>query len=102
MASGIYGIVKIIATATFLLIGIEQFGRRKSLIGASSLASSSFEVCLPISVGAFLMGTFFFILGALIRTHPPHPDASHTSGASIAMAVMIYLYGMDFHVDVFF
>lgn len=46
------------------------------------------------------MGTFFFILGALIRTHPPHSDASHASGASIAMAVMIYLYGMDFHVVV--
>lgn len=78
-ASGVYGLVKVFATAAFLFIGIEQFGRRKSLI-----------------VGAFLMGTFFFILGALIRTHPPPPppqlDASHTSGASIAMAVMIYLY----------
>lgn len=45
------------------------------------------------------MGTFFFILGALMQTHPPDPNASHPSGASIAMAIMIYLYGMfDFFI----
>ncbi|GJJ07225.1 hypothetical protein Clacol_001425 [Clathrus columnatus] len=75
LASGIYGLVKVIATTVFLVIGIEQFGRKKSLVG-----------------GAFLMGTFFFILGGLMQTHPPNPNASHASGASIAMAVMIYLY----------
>lgn len=74
-ASGVYGLVKIVATTIFLFVGIEQFGRRK-----------------PLIFGAFLMGTFFFILGALFNTHPPKPDASHASSASIAMAVMIYLY----------
>ncbi|KAF8514837.1 putative high-affinity glucose transporter of the major facilitator superfamily [Hysterangium stoloniferum] len=74
-ASGIYGLVKIIATTIFLSVGIEQIGRKKSLI-----------------FGAFFMGVFFFILGALFNTHQPDPKASHASSASIAMAVMIYLY----------
>jgi len=74
-ASGIYGLVKVIATTVFLFVGIEQFGRKKSLI-----------------VGALLMGIFFFILGALFKTRPPDLSSPHVSSASIAMAVMIYLY----------
>jgi len=79
-ASGIYGLVKVIATTIFLFVGIEQFGRRRSLI-----------------VGAFLMGSFFFILGALFRTHTPNvvnvpTNSEPPTGISIAMAVMIYLY----------
>jgi hypothetical protein len=31
LASGIYGIVKIIATGVFIAFGIERFGRKKSL-----------------------------------------------------------------------
>ncbi|KAF8592722.1 hypothetical protein K439DRAFT_32125 [Ramaria rubella] len=74
-ASGIYGLVKVIATTIFLFVGIEQIGRKKSLMA-----------------GAFLMALFFFILGALFKTHPPQTTAPHVSRASIAMAVMIYLY----------
>lgn len=33
-ASGIYGLVKVIATIIFLFVGIEQFGRKRSLMGA--------------------------------------------------------------------
>lgn len=33
LASGVYGIVKVVATTLFLFIGIEQFGRKRSLIG---------------------------------------------------------------------
>ena len=43
-----FGLVGFVATGAFLLVGIEQFGRRKSLM-----------------FGAFGMGTFFFIIGAL-------------------------------------
>jgi len=74
-ASGIYGLVKVIATTIFLFVGIEQFGRKKSLMA-----------------GAFLMGMFFFILGGLFKAHPPDASSPHVSNASIAMAVMIYLY----------
>ncbi|KAF8530913.1 putative high-affinity glucose transporter of the major facilitator superfamily [Gautieria morchelliformis] len=74
-ASGVYGLVKVVATTIFLFVGIEQFGRKRSLM-----------------VGAFLMGLFFFILGALFKTLPPDPHPTHVSKASIAMAVMIYLY----------
>jgi hypothetical protein len=42
--------------------------------------------------GAFGMGTFFFIIGALIYTHPPDLNAKTIAPASIAAATMIYLY----------
>ncbi|KIJ37450.1 hypothetical protein M422DRAFT_781797 [Sphaerobolus stellatus SS14] len=80
-ASGIYGLVKVVATTIFLFVGIEQIGRKKSLMG-----------------GAFLMGSFFFILGALFRARAPVVNViptttgSHVTAPSIAMAVMIYLY----------
>jgi hypothetical protein len=31
-ATGIYGTVKVVATAVFLVLGIDRFGRKKSLI----------------------------------------------------------------------
>ncbi|KAJ5121275.1 uncharacterized protein N7515_009236 [Penicillium bovifimosum] len=74
-ATGIYGTVKVIATAIFLVIGIDRWGRKKSLIG-----------------GAAWMASMMFIIGAVLATHPPNPDASSVSSASIAMVVMIYLY----------
>lgn len=40
------------------------------------------------------MSLFFFILGGLFKTHPPDVESQHASKASIAMAVMIYLYGV--------
>ncbi|AFR98131.2 sugar transporter [Cryptococcus neoformans] len=75
LASGIYGIVKIIATATFIAFGIERFGRKK-----------------PLLLGVGLMSMFLWIIGAIFNTHLPDKDATTTSGASIAMAVMIYLF----------
>jgi len=76
-ASGIYGIVKIVATGTFLLIGIEQFGRKWSL-----------------GFGGLGMGILFFIVGAIGKTHPPDPASSTISSASIAMVAMIYLFAI--------
>lgn len=51
LASGIYGIVKIVATAIFVFFGIERFGRRWSL-----------------TVGLALMSMFLWIIGAIFNT----------------------------------
>ncbi|KAH8929882.1 general substrate transporter, partial [Atractiella rhizophila] len=75
-ASGIYGLIKIASTAAFLLIGIEQFGRKLSL-----------------GFGGLGMGTLFFIVGAIGLTHPPDPKKG-VSSSSIAMAAMIYLFSI--------
>ena len=74
-ATGIYGTVKVVATAVFLLVGIDQLGRKKALIG-----------------GAFWMSIMMFIIGAVLATNPPNPGAGGVSQASIGMVVMIYLY----------
>ncbi|KAK5700268.1 hypothetical protein LTR17_023074 [Elasticomyces elasticus] len=74
-ATGVYGTVKVIATAVFLLVGIDQLGRKKALIG-----------------GAFWMSTMMFIIGAVLATHPPDVKVPGVSSASIGMVVMIYLY----------
>ncbi|KAJ6019608.1 hypothetical protein N7522_001675 [Penicillium canescens] len=52
-ATGIYGTVKVVATAIFLIIGIDRWGRKKSLIG-----------------GAAWMSSMMFIIGAVLATHP--------------------------------
>ena len=74
-ATGIYGTVKVVATAIFLIIGIDRWGRKKSLIG-----------------GAAWMASMMFIIGAVLATHPPNTKATSVSSASIAMVTMIYLY----------
>lgn len=75
--TGIYGIVKVVATGAFLIIGIDKIGRRWSLI-----------------VGAVWMCAMMFVLGGVLVTYPPDPDnnGGGISSASIAMIVMIYLY----------
>ncbi|KAL6860812.1 sugar transporter [Trichoderma novae-zelandiae] len=74
-ATGVYGTVKVVATALFLILGIDRWGRKKSLIG-----------------GSIWMASMMFIIGAVLATHPPNPDSPVVSQASIAMVVMIYLY----------
>lgn len=74
-ATGVYGTVKVVATAIFLLIGIDRWGRKKSLIG-----------------GAFWMASMMFIIGAVLATNPPDKNATSVSPASTAMVAMIYLY----------
>ncbi|KAF9457603.1 general substrate transporter [Collybia nuda] len=79
-ASGIYGVVKVAATAIFIFFGVETLGRKGSLI-----------------VSAFGMGSLFFIIGAILKTHPP-PDIKDGAPippvppASQAMAGMLYIY----------
>lgn len=74
-ATGIYGTVKVISTGIFLLIGIDRWGRKRSLMG-----------------GAAWMAVMMFIIGSVLATHPPNPKATEVSHASIAMVAMIYLY----------
>jgi sugar porter (SP) family MFS transporter len=74
-ATGVYGTVKVVTTGIFLLVGIDRFGRKKSLIG-----------------GAIWMASMMFIIGAVLATHPPDTKSTTVSSASIGMVVMIYLY----------
>jgi len=73
-ATGVYGTVKVATTGLFLIIGIDKFGRRPALLA-----------------GALWMGAMMFIIGAVLKTHPPN-NVNVVSKASIAMVCMIYLY----------
>ncbi|KZT57576.1 general substrate transporter, partial [Calocera cornea HHB12733] len=75
LASGVYGIVKLVATSLFIAFGVERFGRRWSLFGS-----------------AWGMGITFLIVGALYLSHPPDPNNPNPSPSSQAMAGMIYLF----------
>ncbi|KAJ2915066.1 hypothetical protein MD484_g5344, partial [Candolleomyces efflorescens] len=93
LASGVYGIVKVVATAIFIFFGVETLGRRLSLF-----------------ISAIGMGSLFFIIGAILKTHPPpstdaNVAAPAPSPAAQAMAGMLYIYvcfysmGWDFVVS---
>ncbi|OCF70909.1 sugar transporter [Kwoniella mangroviensis CBS 8886] len=75
LASGVYGIVKIVATAIFIVFGVDRFGRKK-----------------PLLTGIALMSLFLWIVGAIFKTHIPNPAATTVPPASIGMAVCIYLF----------
>ncbi|KAJ7194408.1 sugar transporter [Mycena pura] len=79
LASGIYGVVKVVATSIFVLGFVDSLGRK---------------YCLFIS--AMGMGIFFFIIGALLKTFPPPATTSVANPdpppASKAMAAMLYFY----------
>ncbi|KAL4806212.1 general substrate transporter [Aspergillus unguis] len=79
--TGIYGVVKVVSTGIFLLIGIDRFGRKWSLVG-----------------GGFAMAVFMFILGAVLVSYPP-VDTTSVSKASIAMIVMVYLYVTSYSIS---
>ncbi|KAF8982013.1 general substrate transporter [Cyathus striatus] len=80
LASGIYGVVKVVATAIFIFFGVETLGRKLSLF-----------------ISAMGMGTLFFIVGAILKTHPPPATSANVasptpSPASQGMAAMLYIY----------
>ncbi|KAI9060694.1 general substrate transporter [Trametes sanguinea] len=76
LASGIYGIVKVVATALFVFFLVDSLGRKLSLF-----------------ISSMGMGILFFIIGALLKTHPPPTVPTATPPpASKAMAAMLYLY----------
>jgi hypothetical protein len=70
--------VKLVATSLFVFGFVETLGRKLSLF-----------------ISAVGMGTLFFIIGAILKTHPPATGASATGTppvASKAMAAMFYIY----------
>ncbi|KAG8978844.1 hypothetical protein FRB94_013114 [Tulasnella sp. JGI-2019a] len=76
LASGVYGVVKVVATAIFIFFFVEKFGRKWSLF-----------------FGALAMGVLFYIVGAVFKTHPPVVRTDgYVAPASRAMAGLIYLY----------
>ncbi|EDR12046.1 uncharacterized protein LACBIDRAFT_183424 [Laccaria bicolor S238N-H82] len=79
LASGIYGVVKVIATAFFIFFAADSLGRKLSLF-----------------ISAIGMGTLFFIIGAILKTHPPPKLIPGTTinppPASKGMAAMLYIY----------
>jgi hypothetical protein len=54
LASGVYGLVKIVATALFMIFGVERAGRKKYFF-----------------FGALGMGFFLMMIGAIFKSHPP-------------------------------
>ena len=78
LASGIYGIVKVVATAIFVFFLVDSLGRKLSLF-----------------ISGMGMGILFFIIGALLKEFPPPtglPSNANPPPASKAMAAMLYLY----------
>jgi sugar porter (SP) family MFS transporter len=80
LASGIYGVVKLVATSIFIFFGVEYLGRKISLF-----------------ISAMGMGTLFFIIGSILKTHPPPATSANVAApnpppASKAMAAMLYVY----------
>jgi hypothetical protein len=78
LASGVYGVVKVVSTAIFVFFFVETLGRKRSLF-----------------ISAIGMGVLFFIVGAILKTHPPPknpPEGASPPPASQAMAAMLYIY----------
>ena len=62
------------ATAIYIAFGVETIGRKLSLF-----------------ISATGMGVLFYIVGAILKTHPVGNSANPTP-ASKAMAAMLYIY----------
>ncbi|KAF5358771.1 hypothetical protein D9758_008577 [Tetrapyrgos nigripes] len=80
LASGVYGIIKFVSTTFFVFFGVESLGRRWSLF-----------------ISSMGMGILFYILGAVLKTHPPSATNANDTGASPSaaskvMAAMLYIY----------
>ena len=76
LASGVYGVIKVVATTIFILFFVDSWGRRPSLF-----------------VSAMGMGIFFIAIGAILKTHPPPPTPqAHPPASGKAMAAMLYIY----------
>jgi hypothetical protein len=75
LASGMFGVVKVAATAFFVFVAVDYLGRKLSLF-----------------ISAIGMGIVFFVIGTLLKLFPPDPKASEPSPSSKAMAAMLYIY----------
>jgi len=77
LATGVYGIVKIVVSSTCLLVSIEQLGRRRSLI-----------------FGGIGMAVTMIMIGIVVKLVPPAADstAGKVEPASYVAIVSIYVY----------
>ncbi|KAG5351841.1 hypothetical protein C0989_004731 [Termitomyces sp. Mn162] len=80
LASGVYGIIKLLATIIFVFYLVETLGRRR-----------------PLLISSLGMGTLFLAIGVLLKAHPPTSDSDHTADptttlAAKVMAALLYLY----------
>ncbi|KAG9124638.1 hypothetical protein FRC07_010822 [Ceratobasidium sp. 392] len=73
LASGVFGVCKFVATVAALAFTVNRYGRVTGM-----------------SVGTFAHAILFFILGAILKTRPPH--GGPIQPASIAMMALLYLY----------
>lgn len=69
-ASGMFTVIKVVVTVTFLVAGVQNF-KRKNLL----------------SIGSFFMGAMMFALGAILKTHPP--VAGHTTNDTPSGRAMV-------------
>ena len=67
--------MKVVATTLFVFFLADTLGRKRSLL-----------------ISALGMGIMFYIIGALLKTHPPDADAATPAPSSKAMAAMLYIY----------
>ncbi|CAE6519470.1 unnamed protein product, partial [Rhizoctonia solani] len=73
LASGVFGAVKFVSTILALAFTVNRWGRVTGM-----------------AVGTGFQGILFFILGAILKSKPPH--GGPIQPASIAMMAIIYLY----------
>lgn len=82
LATGVYGVVKIVVTAIGLMIAIDQFGRRKSLM-----------------LGGAGQAVTMYIIGTIIKLVPPKvggPIAAPSYVAIAAIFVYVSFYSFSF------
>lgn len=90
-ATGVYSVVKVIATGAFLLFVTDRLGRRWPLIcGDIWMYGPIFQIVRFVADFEY-RASMMLILAALLATNPPIKGAG-VSPASIAMVLMIYLY----------
>jgi len=77
-ATGVYGIVKVVACAVFLLFAADSLGRRKSLLWTS-----------------IAQGCAMFLIGIYVRVSPPVKDAPISAFGYVAL-VCIFLFAAFF------
>jgi hypothetical protein len=72
-AGGIYAFVKAFATLGFLIVGIDQVGRR-----------------IPLATGPVFIAMFYFVIGAVTLTNPADPNSTTVAPAAIVLVVLVY------------
>jgi Sugar (and other) transporter len=77
--------VKVVATAIFIFFFVDSAGRRWSLF-----------------ISSWGMGTLFYIIGAILKTHPPIVGSNHPASASKAMAGLLYIYVCFYSMGLYF